>query len=1476
MRRRLFLCASFLAGSALQAHNVIPGAAATLNLSPVGPTSGTILIQHFAGESCTVDATLAPPPSSNPLVSVTFPMGQKTLLDVTAVVTVLRAPVGKSESVLLSGSWIADPFTTGNCDGSGAIAIDVNVTPASPPYDPPAATNSTTPGVGEPIATATGELFGDAARADLDLGGPLDVSFRRYYGSYLDVDGVSSALGPNWMHNYDMHVTVAGNTAGVTLFRGKTVYFGLIGTWQLASTEKQPYQLVSVSGGYQFYSPVSNLIYSFNTAGALTSIADRNGNTITVAQSPNGLGPSQVSDGLGRTLTFTYSTLSLIKVQDQSGRSVSFGYDGVSLASVTDANGHTTSFSYIPFPGAGILTTTKATETRPNGNQPFQQIYDGSGRVSKQFDAYGNTLTLNYANTNGGATLSESGGTTYTQVTDPNMNLSSQSDPTGGVSKYSYDANNRPILTINRVGNQSQATWDSASGMPASYTDELGNTTTFTYAASTAGSFTFHDLAGVHFADGSTVSLTRDAKGNIASMTDQSGAVWQSTYTAGGLLATMTNPSGGVYTFSYNGDGTQSSIQVPSTDTTTFAYDSVSRLNQINNPDSSTRSLAYDAVSNLLKATDELNNSVSVAFDANNNMKSASDALAAITSMAYDLDDRLISTTDPLGKAVTGAWDAQSRLTSLTNAAGNGIAWTYDSLNRVTATADASGNGYKYALDAEGHPVSVSDALSRTTSYTRDAHGNITAMSTPKKEIFSYSFDALNRLASATDPLGRTVQYTRDQRGLLTAAVMPGGVGSSFTLNSLGLTTSATDPVGNIWNRAYDSMGRLISATDPLSRQTSFTYDTRQRISTVTLPNGTARYSYDAVGNPSSLKYSDGTNLSYSWDADHRLTASGGLALSYDSDGRITTSNGLQMTHDAAGRIASVTYASGKTVNYTYNNRGFLSQVSDWVGGNTTFTYDAAGELTTMALANGVTQTNTWDTDGRLLTLTVAKGGTTLAAVTLTRDLLGRVTSATRSSANIPAEAKGILPLAYDGAAQVLGETFDTQGRDTADAVRSYTWDLASRLTSYTGSDGAASFTYDAEGQRLSRTSSGTTQNYVWNYAMPLPCLSTVQSGGADQTYYVWLPDGTLLNSISAADSSRRFYHFDESGSAMLLTDSTGAVTDTYAISIYGDTMTQTGSTINPFTWQGKFGIMREGSTSMYYMRARYYDSGPARFLTRDPLSSGDPREINPYQFVHANPLEHADATGMGGDSTTFIAPPGIPFSPSGPLNIPWSPGGSGLTLPFPASFPASNPGSAIKLTFGNIPSAATLYVPSTINVRSGLFGSLSPAAPAPSSSSISLTQINTIPMLTSLQTSLLFPFVTNQLGFDTGLAISNTSTDPFGPTAQAGTCNLNFYASGVSGCATPSLTNGANQPYLPGETYAFTLTQALGVNTANPATFQGYMIAQCNFNYAHGFGYILGGLQPGQFVNPTNSAMGYLAIVLQRPAPSGGDSLGN
>lgn len=140
--------------------------------------------------------------------------------------------------------------------------------------------------------------------------------------------------------------------------------------------------------------------------------------------------------------------------------------------------------------------------------------------------------------------------------------------------------------------------------------------------------------------------------------------------------------------------------------------------------------------------------------------------------------------------------------------------------------------------------------------------------------------------------------------------------------------------------------------------------------------------------------------------------------------------------------------------------------------------------------------------------------------------------------------------------------------------------------------------------------------------------------------------------------------------------------------------------------------------------------------------------------------------------------------------------------------------------------------------------------------------------------TTLLFPFVTNQAGFETGIAIANTSVDPFGSAKpQSGTCTLNYYGTSSTNptkTVAPNTNETAGAPYLAGETYAFTLTSALAVGTGNPATFQGYVIAACNFEFAHGFAYIT-----YAFPGASSDTMGYLALSLARGATSASTGTG-
>ena len=98
--------------------------------------------------------------------------------------------------------------------------------------------------------------------------------------------------------------------------------------------------------------------------------------------------------------------------------------------------------------------------------------------------------------------------------------------------------------------------------------------------------------------------------------------------------------------------------------------------------------------------------------------------------------------------------------------------------------------------------------------------------------------------------------------------------------------------------------------------------------------------------------------------------------------------------------------------------------------------------------------------------------------------------------------------------------------------------------------------------------------------------------------------------------------------------------------------------------------------------------------------------------------------------------------------------------------------------------------------------------------------------------TTLLFPFVTNQLGYNTGVAISNTSEG-------SGICTIEFHG--------PDAPDDYDAPKLDGEGH-----MTFQLSTEAPG-FQGYLTASCEFRDAHGFAFITDG-EP-------KLAQGYLAV---------------
>jgi len=152
--------------------------------------------------------------------------------------------------------------------------------------------------------------------------------------------------------------------------------------------------------------------------------------------------------------------------------------------------------------------------------------------------------------------------------------------------------------------------------------------------------------------------------------------------------------------------------------------------------------------------------------------------------------------------------------------------------------------------------------------------------------------------------------------------------------------------------------------------------------------------------------------------------------------------------------------------------------------------------------------------------------------------------------------------------------------------------------------------------------------------------------------------------------------------------------------------------------------------------------------------------------------------------------------------------------------------------------------------------GTASDTAPIPRFAPSS-TPLNSF-IINKCSCNILFPFITNQQGFDTGVAIANTSVDPFGTTAQSGLVTLNYYSAGTP---PPAQTTNAVVPG--GQAAVFTVSGGGNFGIAGTPGFQGYMIASAQFQFCHGFAYISA---QGALPTAAGASMGYLGIVLDVP----------
>lgn len=227
--------------------------------------------------------------------------------------------------------------------------------------------------------------------------------------------------------------------------------------------------------------------------------------------------------------------------------------------------------------------------------------------------------------------------------------------------------------------------------------------------------------------------------------------------------------------------------------------------------------------------------------------------------------------------------------------------------------------------------------------------------------------------------------------------------------------------------------------------------------------------------------------------------------------------------------------------------------------------------------------------------------------------------------------------------------TYDANGNTTSKTdstgTTTYGWDFENRLSSVTlpGSGGTVSFKYDPFRRRIEKIS--PTASSIFAYDGDNLAETVNASGGVVARYAQDLNIDAPLAMLRGTTTD--YYEADGLGSVTSLTDTTGALAQTYTYDSFGNTVASTGTLRNYFQYTGR---EWDTETNLYFYRARYFDPQAGRFLSEDPITfSGG---IDFYAYVQNNPTEFTDAFGLQARPLPLPSPTPAPPSP-GPVLVP-------------------------------------------------------------------------------------------------------------------------------------------------------------------------------------------------------------------------------
>ena len=495
----------------------------------------------------------------------------------------------------------------------------------------------------------------------------------------------------------------------------------------------------------------------------------------------------------------------------------------------------------------------------------------------------------------------------------------------------------------------------------------------------------------------------------------------------------------------------------------------------------------------------------------------------------------------------------------------------------------------------------VSISLPGRLERRRDAAVNKTLKRDPRGNRISYQYDPLSRVVTEKASDGTRVSYAYDPSGNRT-----------LLSDSTGRTSST-----------FDGKNRLASLTNPDSKRSTSAYDpVDHRVQLIDPDGGRFSSSYDAVGRLIVQNNPQGHRTTFALDPLGRQIGQ-------------VSANGARTSHayDPAGQLTLVANTGmAGTVNrcsYSYDQAGHRLNVRESSGDRTSWTYDPSYQLL-QEVRTGLTAFNVayrYDPAGNRL-VQIDSGVRTSSSYDAANELLVQNTAGSRVS------------FVYDNSGN------RTQQNNPGSGITYYTWDVYNRLKVATPIAGSVTILYNGTGQRVRKQTPSLSKHYFYDLDKVLQeyndsLTTTNEYTSTDEQY------GSLLSAYSSGSTS--YYQPDALGSTDALLNDSGSTTDRYAYRAFGLEATHQGTSSNDRTFVGAQGYVQDSETSLYFLRARYYDPVAGRFLNEDPSGyrGGD---ANLYRYTGNDPVNQIDPSGLavyiGGSDTTGSRMLRVPLIP--------------------------------------------------------------------------------------------------------------------------------------------------------------------------------------------------------------------------------------